>query len=97
MDVEQEFTDLITNAVEGLGTSLKIDVDLLALYAAERMEHLSLLVGQEGFSEAVIAERDNVVLEAGILATRQADIADQRLVGIIQGALYFGAVALANT
>lgn len=89
--IETQFQRML----EEFGRTLKVEAAVVAAYAAERTEHLSLIVDEPGFGEAVLAERDNVLLRAGIAATRSADVVDQRLAGLIQGALRMGAVALA--
>lgn len=94
-ELETQFREMIEATLRQLGRELRVGVAELSQYAAARTEHLSTLVGEPGFEEAVLAERDNVLLRAGITATRTADVADQRFVGIIQGALRIGAAALA--
>ena len=51
--------------------------------------------GQPGYQEALIAEANNVAMEAAITAIDQAEAADARLVGIVQGVLAVGAKVLA--
>lgn len=87
--------DLLKNSAEELGLEIKGGAKALAAYAAERTSYLSLLVGQPGFEQAVVAERANVALRAGILAIDTADAAQSRFIGVIQGALSIGAKALA--
>ena len=72
------------------GGSLKRSSIEVATYTAQRAAHLATIVGQVGVEEAVIAERDAVCIYAGILTTREADAADQRIVGIIHAALAIG-------
>ena len=95
MNVEQEFKALLEDTLNEMGTSLQADLADLSRYASERSAHLSELVGQPGFEYAVRAERDSVALHAGITTTNEADATDQRLIGLIQGALRIGATALA--
>lgn len=94
MDVGKELVDALKAAAVRLGKDLKGDTDELRTYAAERMLHLSGVVGQPGYQEALVAERDNVALKAGLLAVEAADRADAELVGIITGAMGVGARAL---
>ncbi len=95
MDFLNEFKTLLSDALSETGASLQGDLHEVALYANERAAHLSTLVGQAGFEHAVRAERDNVMLKAAVVATEQADAVDQRIVGLVQGALAIGAKALA--
>lgn len=90
-----EIGKLFEDSVRGLGVDLRKAGRDLQLYVAGRVAHLATLVGQAGYQEAVEAEARNVALEAAISAVTQADATDQRIVGIIQGVLSYGAVALA--
>jgi len=87
--------DLLSTSAEELGLELEGTARDLAVYAAERTAYLSTLVGQPGFEQAVVAERANVALRAGIAAIDSADAAQSRFLGVIQGALSIGAKALA--
>lgn len=88
-------SDLLEESAKELGLEIKGGAQALAVYAAERTSYLSLLVGQPGFEQAVVAERANVALRAGIAAIDTADAAQSRFLGVIQGALSIGAKALA--
>lgn len=72
--------------------------DEIAQYTSDRAAHLSLIVGQPGFEEAVRAERDNVMLMAASTIVRRGDAADallrERLLGLVQGGLAIGAKLL---
>lgn len=93
-DIAVELEKLIRSNAKELGADLKADVTSMSMYAAQRATHLSTLVGQPGFEEAVIAERDSVALRAGISAVRAADRMDQRILAILQTVLTVGAKAL---
>ncbi len=95
MDFGEDFKALLKDAFDEAGKELRIDLNALALYAQERAAHLATLAGQPGFELALRAERDNVTLRAGIAAVEQADATDQRIVGLIHGALGIAAKALA--
>lgn len=95
MDIALDTRTLLEDALGGLRRELKMDAQAMSLYIAERAAHLATLVGQKGFEQAVIAERDAVALKAAIEIGRTAAGIDQRLIGIIQSALLFGAKALA--
>lgn len=95
MNVQNDMRELFEDAVKETGISLRVGVAELAEYAAERSAHLATLVGDPDFSMAVRAERDAVALKAGLTAVQQADVADAKLVGVIQGGLTFAAKFLA--
>lgn len=90
-----QFMDLLTSAAEETGTDLTESLDSVRTVVAEQMAKLSLVVGEPGYDRAVKAARDNVALAAGLSAVEDADAADGRIIGIIQGALFFGAKTLA--
>lgn len=94
--MQTEFKQLIDSALSETGASLKESSQEVAAYAASRAAFLSTIVGQPGFEQAVIAERDNVALFAGVVAVGQAVAVQAKIVGIIQGALFMGAQALAK-
>lgn len=94
--MKEEFKQLLEDTYQQLGRDFGGNLDDLAEYMAERTDHLALISTEPGFGEAVLAERDNVVLRAGLNATRTADLADQRIVGVITGALRIAAVAAAS-
>ncbi len=94
-DVIHDLEKLLTDAIAETGVSLQKGAAELAAYAAERSAHLATLVDDPGFQEAVRAERDAVALEAGITAVQQADAADARIVGVIQGGLALAARLIA--
>lgn len=96
MNIAEEFERLMRDVAKETGRDINNLRDV-ALYAQERATHLSLLVGQPGFEEAVRAERDNVALRGGISVVQLADAVDARIVGAIQGVLSIGARALAAT
>lgn len=90
----QEFVELLrTNAVES-GRELVTDLNEVKDYAAARMQHLSAIIAQQGFREALVAERDNVALKAAGRAINRADAFDARILAITEGALAIGARAL---
>lgn len=94
MDTKQEFADLLEAAVEETGVALGASRAELAAYMAERAAHLSLIVHEPGFDQALMAERNNVALRAGLEMSDQARAVDQKIVGIIGGALRIAAAAL---
>ncbi len=92
--LKHELADLLIEQAKGAGVDLKESLDGVRVYAAERMAHLATCVGEPGYQEAVIAEAQNVAMEAAIRAIDQAAAADARLLGIIQGALAIGSKVL---
>ena len=69
--------------------------DRVADYAVEQSQQLVPLVGDAGFMLAVTAAAQNVLMRAGLKLTAQADAADARFVGLLEGALAIGTRALA--
>jgi hypothetical protein len=91
-NLETEFAELLETTIQGAS----ISTAELAAYAAEKTAKLKGLVGQAGYHDAVIAVRDSIALKAGIAATEQADAADSKILGVIEGALFMGAKVLAG-
>ena len=91
---ENEFRDLIHDAVEETGADLSKTKDEVAVFMSERALHLSTLTTEPGFGQAVTAERDNVALFAGLKTAEAADATGQRLLGLIGGAIRIAALAL---
>lgn len=89
--ITADFVVLFEDAIAETGVSLRAGVVELAAFAAERSAYLATLVDDPGFNMALRAERDAVVLHAGITAVQQADQADERFVGLIQGGLALAA------
>lgn len=89
-DIVGQFTNFATET----GKSLAQSAGDLATYTAERAQHLAGIYSEPGFREAVIAERDNVALKAGIAAVDEADALDQRFLGLIDGILSTASGAL---
>ncbi len=77
-----------------VGVELKDDLEAVAIYAAGRADHLSLIVGDPGFEEALIAERDNVSLMASRAAVHRADAIDARVLAVARGGLALAARGL---
>lgn len=91
--------DLITmlkTAAQEQGRQLAANLDEVRDYARQRALHLATIVGQPGYETALKAEAHNVALRAGIAAVQAGDAADQRIIGIITGALGIGARVLSG-
>lgn len=89
------FAQLIAGEAAAVGKQISANLDEVRAYAAERMLHLSTIVGERGYEEALVAERDSVLLRLGIAAVNSADAADQRIIGAVAGALALSARILA--
>ena len=94
--IDMEFRRLLEGVGDRLGRQFAGDLDDVQAYASERMLHLSAILDQPGYGEALVAERDNVALRAGIAAVETADAVDREVLGTIAGALAIGARALAG-
>lgn len=92
--LKNDMKALLSATLSESGLDLSESVDAVAAYAAQRAAHLSTLVALPGFQEAVIAERDNVALRAGIAASAAGKTAEAKLLGVLQGALAIAARSL---
>lgn len=79
--------ELLRSALTETGVSLKISADELVRYVAEQGATLALAIGEPGFDKALIAARNAIALKAGLNATLEAEAADARIVGVLQGVL----------
>lgn len=91
----EDFLALVTTQAQEIGVELTDDLQGAAQFASERAAHLSTIVGEPGFSEALTAERDAVALRVTSAAIDRADALDQRFQAFIAQVLQFGARALA--
>lgn len=94
MNLGNELVSTIEETARQLGRDLSVDLTELRAYSAQRMMHLSTIIDEPGYFEALEAERDNVALKAGIRLVDAADRIDRQLIGIVAGALAVGARAL---
>lgn len=90
MSYTENLKGALDAAVRETGVLLRKSSADVAAYTAQRAAHLATIEGQAGFQDAVIAERDAVLLFAGLSAVRGADAADAHIVGLIHGALAVG-------
>jgi hypothetical protein len=81
---------ILKDAVAALGLSTTVEVSVLARYVEQRSAYLGEIRGQPGWEEAARAERDSVLLRAGISATVAASAAEQQLYGVVLGILLRG-------
>lgn len=96
MNTQEEFEKLLQSELEETGQALAMAPKKLAAYMAERATHLSMLKtsGEPGFERALRAETRAIALKAGIVASGELDGIDNRIFGIIQGALTLAVAAL---
>jgi len=94
MSLREEFGRLLEDAASEVGQDLSASIEEVRAYYAQRVYHLASIVGEPGYGEALLAERDAVALKAGINAVAVGDAADMRLLGIIEGALGIAARAV---
>ena len=82
---EDLFNSMLLNA--------QVSVEEVAQYANERAAVLKTLVGQPGYELALIAERDNIALKAGISAFGEENTIHEQM-GMVEGALRLAAILL---
>lgn len=95
MNAVETLKSLLLQAVKDTGRQLQTDAHDVAVYAAQRADHLATIATDPDFNQALLAERDAIALKAGVSAVSNADAADQRIVGLIHGALGVLVAALA--
>jgi hypothetical protein len=95
MDTRTQFETLLKDAIKETGVTMTQSAKEVAQYMHDRALHLSSIVDQPGFDQALRAERNSVAMRAGLKLADNAEAADQRIIGIIQGALGIAAGALA--
>ena len=83
----EQLIEQLKAALAETGRELGDTAEAVAAYARERAFHLATIQGQPGFELAVIAERDSILLFAGIQLVDEADAADERVKGILEGGL----------
>lgn len=89
-----QFAAYLQEQAVATGQDLLATAEEVAEYAAGRAQHLSTLVNEPGFNEALAAERDNLALFAGLRGVDSADAVDARINGVVEGALAFVSAAL---
>ncbi len=93
--MENQFKEMLRAAAAETGLQLQDNLDEVALYASERVAILAMLVGQDGYDQAVIAERDNVALKMALASVAQSDAMRDKFTGLLQGALFMAAGLIA--
>lgn len=94
MGLGQEFLTLMVRHADELGVELSGDLQLVRGYATDRMLHLSRILDQRGYADALDAEVVNVLLVAAGRGVARADALDDRLKALAKGLLGMGARAL---
>ena len=94
MNIRDEFEQMLTNAIDETGVVLLQSPSELADYMAERADKLAGFKYDAGFSRAISLERNSIAIAAGLSLTDGSRMADQRLIGMISGALRIAALAL---
>jgi len=87
MNVFDQLIERVTEAGARLGVEFEADAQEVRDYVKERAFHLARCVGEPGFEEAALAERDNVMLKLAMSAVAAGDAADAELRGILDGGL----------
>lgn len=95
MKLQEEFVRQIEGTAARLGLTLEGNMDEVRALTSERMMHLSTIVDEPGYGEALLAETLRIALRAAGGAVDSADALDRELVGTIGGLLAMGARAIA--
>ncbi len=95
MNLKEQILELLRGDALAARDDLRAAAEKVATYAAEQAAELALLVDEPGFELAAEAARDNVLMRSGLRLVAQADATDARFVGILEGSLRIGAMALA--
>ena len=95
-DIGLQFFVAVLSPLNLNGLDFKGSAQEIRQYSAESMARLATLVGQPGFETAVEAERDIVAIKIGMRIAKDADKADMKALGVIEGALRMGAGMLSG-
>lgn len=94
----EQYRKLLEGEVKERGQEFAGDLQEVAAYMGERAAHLAQAAGEAGFSRAVEAERDNVMLRLGHKVSDAAHDAAERIAevrGAIFAAIRMGAMLMA--
>lgn len=94
---KQTFLDMLKAELEELGESVHFASEDLASKMVDSADRLAAAaaVGDPGFERMIIMERNTLAMKAGLSVGAAAAAVDQRLLGLIGGALRVAAIALA--
>lgn len=82
-DLSQQVSDLANE----LKIELKVSAELLAHYIADRLSHLRVASAEPGYQDAVVAERDSILLYATGQTVDGADAADTKITAAVTNGL----------
>lgn len=87
-----ELVSLIKDAAGEMGK--EVNLDALKLVAKDNARLLAKAIREPGYRRALRSATNSVAMAAGIDIVETADVADAKLVGIIEGALGIAARVL---
>jgi hypothetical protein len=95
-DVGEELAALLRNATSEFGRSIKGNLKEVAAYTNARLAHLraAAAANEPGLDKALRAERDSIMLMTAGVTVKSADAFDQRLFGLVEGALSIALAAI---
>lgn len=85
--MNDQLKQLLADALSQTGADLTASGQAIAQLTTIRASELSVLVGQPGYEQAVVAARDEIALAAGLAAVSNVDAATSRVLSIVQGGL----------
>lgn len=89
--IGEKFTNLIGHA----GVNIPEEgIEEIRQYATKSMVHLSTIAGQPGYELALEAERDIIAIKIGMRILNDANDADKRFLGLIEGALRMASLVI---
>ncbi len=94
-EITKGLIDLLKQSGHAELANLQSDSVELNQCISESLARISASVGQPGYQEGLIAERDIVATKAAGIALDHADATDARVLGIIEGVLGVGVKLLA--
>lgn len=94
-DIGDEFIQALRDHAIEAGQELAGDLSSVRDDLAARMAHLSRTVGEPGFRDALVAERDNLAMKTAGRAIDRGDAFDSRILGLAEGTLLVGSKLLA--
>lgn len=86
-DFATDIVNLLKTEGGQFGVKITEDLDGLAEYIRQRVDHLALAVGEPGYRRAVIAERNSIAMFAAQRSVGVARDLDSRILSIIQGGI----------
>lgn len=96
MSIDELIEQQLGQQIQELGLQLEMSLDEARNFLSERMAVLATFVGTPEFTAATVSERDTAAIGLGITLVNNADEADLRFWGFLQGLLAAGAQSLAT-